>query len=144
MQKVQLLDKTCDIQLSENIRKSSFKWAAFNLCVISIVFYDIKASSKYYRENDFFYYAECFACLISILSFLTNVVRFISHSCFSEKVVCENEMQRVLLNLNSSNSIVKSTPLKTQPALGKQNESIKIQSLSFQNYNDSKIPFILF
>lgn len=138
MQKVQLIEKTCDIQLSENIRKSSFRWGAFNLCVISIIFYDIKASSKVYRENDFIFYAECLALLISILSFLNNVIRFISHSCFTDKIVCENEVQRVLLNLNSSNSVVKPAPPKSQPAHGKQNESVKIHSLSFQNYNDSK------
>lgn len=129
-----LLKKTFSAQLGENQRKSSIKWAAVNLCFLSVIFYDVNIESS--ESSRFFYVAECIACGILFLSFLTNILTYIYHSWCTEKIVCENEAQKVLLNL--SNSIVKSPESKVQTPSTIQNETMTIRNLSYQNYSERK------
>lgn len=136
MQKVLLIDKTFDAQMSERKRKSSLRWAGINSSFLSVLLFDIITTEKYYRQSELFYYAECIACTILSLSFLTNVIQFIYHSWFIDKIICDNEDQRILLNL-SNNSVVKSKPKIPTPATN-QNESINIRNLSYQNYSERK------
>lgn len=136
MQKVQLMDKSLIAQLNEKKRQSSLRWAAVNLCFLSVIFYDVIKSAKVYRETEVIYYVEIIASGILSLSFLTNMFQFIYHSWFTDKIVCENEAQCILLNL-SSNSVVKSPAKSPQPA-AVQNESINIRNLSYQTYSERK------
>jgi hypothetical protein len=135
MQKVQLINQTFEVQLSEKKRSSSVKWASLNLCFLSFIFYDILTTTKFYRESLTFYYIEVVACCILLLSFLTNVSTYIYHSWFSDKIVCENETQRILLNL-SNNSVVRTPKAKVPTPAGKQNETINIRNLSYQAYSE--------
>jgi hypothetical protein len=138
MQKTQLLDKTFNIQQSESRRKSSVKWATINLTFLSVIYYDIAASNKFSRESEYFYYVEVLACVILSLSFITNVFAFIYHTFFTDKVVCDNESQRLLLNLSSTSSMVKLPQPKIQTPSVNQNETINIRNLSYQNYSERK------
>lgn len=127
---VQLVDKTFSQQLSEKKRKSAVKWGAVNVCFLSALYFDIHQKKIIY-EDDYFFYLEWLSCMILALSFVTNVVTFIYHSFFVETIVCENEEQKILLNLN--NSAVKSPP-KTPAANGNVasfNDTINIRNLSF-------------
>lgn len=137
MQKVQLLDKTFDIQMSEKKRKSSLRWAALNLLFLSVIYYDV--ASKFPRENEVFYIIEVIACVILSLSFITNVLTFIFNSFFVDKVVCETETQKILLNLSNNSSILRSPQPKNQAPVGNPNETINIRNLSYQNYSERKL-----
>jgi hypothetical protein len=133
MQKVQILDKTFGIQLSEKKWRSALKWASVNVVFLSLIFYDAQASD--FRGNTW-YYIECAACVILSLSFVTNILTFIYHYWFTDKIICDNEAQRILLNL-SNNSIVK-TPTKSQTPSEKQNDTMQIRNLSYQTYSERK------
>lgn len=135
MQKVQLIDKTFSAQLSEKKRKSSLRWAAVNAGFLSILLFDILTTKKYYRQIQQLYYVECIAATILSLSFLTNLIQFIYHSWFVDKIVCDNEDQRLLLNL-SNNSIVKTPTSKIPKPVANQNETINIRNLSYQTYSE--------
>lgn len=131
MKQVQLVDKTFSQQLSEKKRKSAVKWGSINVCFLSALYFDIHQKKKVYDENDYFFYLECISCVILALSLLTNVMTFICHSFFVETIVCDNEEQKILLNLNSS--AVKS-PQKKPAASGNVasfNDTINMRNLSF-------------
>lgn len=132
-EKVQILDKTFKFQLSEKKRKSSIKWAALNFCFLSIIYYDIHNSRKF-SERDYLYYIEVCSCGILSLSLLTNVLTFVYYSWFTDKIICENEAQRILLSLNNS-CTVKTTPKVVKPV---NNDSISIRNLSYQTYSERK------
>jgi hypothetical protein len=136
MQKVQIVDKTFDIQLSEKKRRSSFRWATLNLTFLSVIYYDVATTNKFARESESFYYIEIAACLILGLSFITNVFTFIYHSFFVDKVVCDNENQKILLNL--SNAMVKQPQPKIKAPPGNPNETINIRNLSYQTYSSER------
>lgn len=130
MKQVQLVDKTFSQQLSEKKRKSAVKWGSINACFLSALYFDIH-QKKFYDENDYFFYLECVSCVILVLSLMTNVITFIYHQFFVETIVCDNEEQKILLNL--SNSMVKSPP-KTPAASGNVasfNDTINLRNLSF-------------
>lgn len=135
MQKVQLIDKTFSAQLSEKKRKSSLRWAAVNAGFLSVLLFDILTTKKYYSQIQQLYYVECIAATILSLSFLTNLIQFIYHSWFVDKIVCDNEDQRLLLNL-SNNSIVKTPTSKIPMPVANQNETINIRNLSYQTYSE--------
>lgn len=137
MQKTQLVDKTFNIQLSEKKRKSSLKWATVNAAFLSVIYYDISTTNKLALESELFYYVELAACAILSLSFATNILTFIYYTFFTDKVVCDSESQRFLLNL-SNNSILKSPQPKIQAPTGNQNETINIRNLSYQTYSERK------
>ena len=138
MQKVQLIDKTFKAQLSEKKRKSALRWAAVNLCFLSVILYDVKNSAKFYRETEAIYYIEVIASGILSLSLFTNIIQFIYHSWFTEKIVCDNETQQILLNI-SNNSVIKSPVPKTQKPVVNPNETINIRNLSYQTYSERKL-----
>lgn len=131
-----LINKTLNTQLSEKKRKNSLIWATVNLCFASVVIFDLWTTKNYWRE--YWLLIECAACFILSLSFITNICTYIYYTIFTGKVVCENENQRILLNL-SSNSI----NMKTQPQIHtpqqKQNDTINVGNLSYQTYNERKI-----
>lgn len=131
-----LLSKVFDSQLSETKRKSALKWAALNVFFLSMVLGDLLLTDKYSRESLTFYYIELLASGILSLSFITNIITFIYHS-FSDKIVCENETQRILLNLGNNCSIKE--PVKVQKPQENLNETINIQSLSFQTYSEREL-----
>lgn len=135
MQKVQLLDKAFNAQLSEKQRKSSIRWAAINLSFLSVIFYDIFNIKTNAETWTFYFYAECIAVSILSLSFATNLLTYIYHSWFTEKIVCDNEAQKVLLNLSSSS--VKPPVLKVQMSSGMQ-DTMTIRNLSYQTYSERK------
>lgn len=140
MQKVQLLDKTFSNQLSERKRKSSLKWATLNLAFLSVIYYDVATDDKISRESEYFYYIELVACAILSLSFITNVCTFIYNSFFIDKIVCDSETQKILLNLSNTSSLVKSPqPKITQAPSGNQNETINVRNLSYQTYSERKL-----
>lgn len=139
MQKVQLLNKTFDIQLSEEKRKSSLKWATLNFGFLSVIYFDIATEDKISRESEYFYYIELFACAILSLSFITNVCTFIYNSFFIDKVVCDNETQKILLNLSNTSLVKSPQPKIIQAPLGNQNDTINIRNLSYQTYSERKL-----
>lgn len=129
MNKLQLLDRTFSHQLSEKKRRSAVKWGSLNICFLSALYFDIHQKKHSYDENDYFFYLECLSCLILSLSLVTNVMTFIYHTFVVEKIVCDNEEQKILLNLN--NSTVKSPSKK--PAIQSNGASINdtIRNLSY-------------
>lgn len=133
-----VLDKTFKHQLSEKQCKSSIKWAAINLCFLSVLYIDIFNIRK--RENAaWIFFAEIAAFFILLLSFITNILSFIYHTFFTEKVVCDNESQRFLLNLNTNSAIKPAA--KVQSPNNKHDDSITIRNLSYQAYSERKHTF---
>lgn len=138
MQKISLLDHTFNLQLSENKRKNSLRWAAVNLCFFCVIFADIKLTQKYLRESLVYYYIECVASAILLLSFITNILTYMYYSWFTDKIVCDNETQRILLNISNS-SIVRTAKPKVHAPAEKQNETVNIRNLSYQTYSERKL-----
>lgn len=126
-----VLDRTFSQQLSEKKRKSAVKWGSLNVCFLSALYFDIHQKKYNFDEKDYFFYLECLSCLILSLSLVTNVMTFIYHSFFNEAIVCDNEEQKILLNLN--NSTVKSPPKKPAPhgSIASANDTINIRNLSY-------------
>lgn len=138
MQKIDLLNKTFSAQLSENKRRSSVKWATLNLLGLSVILFDFLSTKEFYVENEIslIYYIELVALIILSLSFTSNLFTFIYHSFFAERIVCENETQKILLNL-SNNSLMKPQTAKPQKSSAHQNDNFSsIQNLSYQKYNE--------
>lgn len=140
MQKVHLIDQSSKAQLSERKRKSSLKWAAINLCFVSVIFFDIFSVSKYSSESLLIYYIEYVSSGILLLSFATNILTFIYYSWFTDKIICDNEAQRILLNL-SNNSVVR-TPKPVHTPKPSKKETINVGNLSYQNYSERTLPVI--
>lgn len=136
MQKQQLLDKTFSIQLSDKTRKSSLKWATLNAAFLAVIYYDIASTNKFSRESEYFYYIEVVACTILSLSFVTNVITYIYHTFFTDKIICDSADQKLLLNLSNTSAVVKTPQPKIQaPPI---NETINIRNLSYQTYSERK------
>lgn len=135
--KLQLLNKSLNVHLSETKRRSAIKWATFNLCLLAIIIYDLADTTKFYYESTFYYFEIVASCILA-LSFLTNVFTYIiNHSWLSDEVECESEQQRLLLNLNSSNSLLKQQLKTPKPTNGfdymQNDETINIRNLSWQS-----------
>ncbi|CRK97922.1 CLUMA_CG011297, isoform A [Clunio marinus] len=136
MRKVHIVNNTFNAQISEKKWKSSLKWATINICFMSFIIFDI-TNTKEFNKNSSIYYTECAASFILTLSLITNAFTFIYHFWFVEKVVCENETQRMLLNL-SNNSLIKApTPKIEKPVVLPQNDVFNVRNLSYQSYSES-------
>lgn len=123
-----LVDKAIDHHYGELKRKSALKWSAFNICMLAILTFDIYKTSKHY--DLIFYYVEMLACFILLISLFKNVITYFYYSFFIDQIVCENEDQRILLNLNNSNSFIKSKS-QVETSVKKQNtESETIWSIT--------------
>lgn len=140
MQKIDLLSKTFSAQLSEKKRKSSVKWATLNLVGLAVVSFDIwLAEEEVYKSKTYFYYIELAAFIILSLSFLSNILTFIYHSFFVDKIICDNETQKILLNLSSNTTVINTPPPKNVKSNVNTNDSFSsIQNLSFQKYNEGE------
>jgi hypothetical protein len=128
-----------DLHLGERKRKLALKWTCFNICMLAILIFDIY---KTYQDYDLiFFYLESAACFVLMLSLLKNLITLIYYTFFIDLVVCENEDQRILLNLSSSNSLIKS---KSQVAAVKKQDTDEtiygsVKSLSWQSWGDCKL-----
>lgn len=144
MQKIDLLSKTFSAQLSEKKRKSSVKWATLNLIGLAVITFDILLTDEFYiKSKTYFYYIEFAALIILSLSFLSNFFTFIYHSCFVDKIVCDNETQKILLNLSNNATVVNTPPPKPIKSSVNTNDSFSsIQNLSFQKYNEGETRLI--
>jgi hypothetical protein len=135
-----LVDKASELHLGEIKRKSAIRWSAFNVCILAILAFDIYTTSKHY--DLIFYYIELAACFILILSFLKNILTFVYYTFFTHAITCENEDQRLLLNLSSSNSIVKSKTdvetIKKQDTEAGETIWGSVRNLSWQSWGDCK------
>lgn len=139
-----LVDRASELHLGEIKRKSALRWSALNICILAILILDIYKTSKYY--DPFFYYLEVAACIILGLSLLKNLLTYLYYTFFVGLVTCENEDQRLLLNLNTSNSIVKS---KMQVETIKKQDTEEtiwgsVRNLSWQNWSDCNCKFLSF
>lgn len=141
MEKSELIHKTLNLHLGEKKRKIAIKWASFNLGLISILFFDIYKTSDYHDE--LFYWVELSSLIILFISLIKNVFTYFYFTWFTEEIVCTSEEQRILLNLNSSNSFIK---VKLQPneiELKKKEELFEnetnIRNLSWQSYAERKL-----
>lgn len=141
MENSQLLDKTFSVQTSEKKRQTSWMWAAINAGFLSLIVYDLLAAPKYREEISFYFAAELLAAGILALSFVTNVCTLIYHSWFTDKIICENESQRILLNISKNSFVRTPAPTKQQQPLD-QNETINIRNLSYQTYSERKFSSI--
>lgn len=138
MQNSQLLEKSFSVQISEKKRRTSWMWAAINAGFLSLIVYDLVAAPKYREEISFYFAAELLAAGILGLSFITNVCTLIYHSWFTDKIICENESQRILLNISKNSFVRTPAPAKPQQPLD-QNETINIRNLSYQTYSERKL-----
>lgn len=133
-----LIDKASELHLGEIKRKSAIKWSAFNICILAILTFDIYVTAKHY--DPIFYYIEMAACMILILSLTKNVLTYFYYTFFTDAVACTNEDQRLLLNLNSSNSIVKSKTevetIKKQDTEDVETIWGSVRNLSWQTWGD--------
>lgn len=140
-----IIDKASELQLGELKRKSALKWSAFNVCILAILAFDIYKTSKHY--DLIFYYVEMAACIVLILSLLKNVLTYIYYTFFTHAITCENEDQRLLLNLNTSNSIVKAktdiATIKKQDTEGSETIWGSVRNLSWQSWGDCEL-FLIF
>jgi hypothetical protein len=137
MQKLDIINKTFSAQLSENKRKSSLKWASLNIVGLSVILFDFLSTKEIGVENELSIIdvIEIIALTILSCSFISNVITFIYHSFFAERIICENETQKILLNL--SNSIVKSpTPQPPKSNINQNDNFSSIHNLSYQKYNE--------
>lgn len=136
----QLVDKASEIHLGELRRKSAIRWSAFNLCILAILAFDIHKTSKHY--DLIFYYVEMAACIVLSLSLLKNIFTLIYYTFFTQTITCENEDQRLLLNLNTSNSIIKSNTdvakIKKHDTEGGETIWGSVRNLSWQSWGDCK------
>lgn len=143
MQKRELLNKTFSAQLSEKKRKSAVKWASLNLTGIAIICFDFLRDSdahSYDESRNWFYFIEVASLTILALSFVFNFLTFLYHSFFVDKIVCENETQKILLNLSNKTTVVSSPASKPAKSLPNTNDSFtSVQNLSFQNFNDGEL-----
>jgi hypothetical protein len=134
--KSQLIDKTLSLHLGEKKRKLAIKWCSFNACLLSVLLFDLYKTAHYY--DDIFLWVESAACIVLALSLIKNILTYIYYTWFSEEVVCETEDQRILLNLNHSNSMLKLPQAKSDL---KKHDSMcsellgsgNIRNLSWQN-----------
>lgn len=140
-----IVDRALDLHLGEQKRKSAIRWSALNVILLSILTFDIYSTALYY--DLLFYYIEMIACIILSISLIKNILTYLYYTFFVDQVVCENEDQRILLNLSSSNSMVKTTK-STLETVKKQdtNDTVwgSVKNLSWQSWGDRKCYFISF
>lgn len=140
MQKSHLLvDKALDLHLGEQKRKSAIRWSAFNIILLSILTFDIHTTAMYY--DLVFYYIEIIACTILTVSLIKNILTYFYYTFFVDQVVCDNEDQRILLNLSASNSILKTkSTLETTIKKQDTDETVwgSVKNLSWQSWGDCK------
>lgn len=134
------LNNAFDHHMRSSKRQSALKWTVFNIAMLAILVFDINKSYKEYGM--FWYYLEIGASFVLSLSLFKNIITYVYYTFFVDLVVCENEDQRILLNLSSSNSLIKS---KTQTAVQKQDTDSgdtiwgSVKSLSWQSWGDCKL-----
>lgn len=132
-----IIDKALDLQMGEKKRKSAIKWTTFNVILLSILTFDIYKTAKHY--DLLFYYIEFAACIILTISLLKNSLTFLYYTFFVEQIVCDNEDQRLLLNLNTSNSTLikaKSTIEAVKKQDTEDNLWGNVKNLSWQSWGD--------
>lgn len=145
MQKRDLINKTFSAQLSEKKRRNALKWASLNLTGIAVILGDflITDESAYYIDSKaYFYYIELAALTILSLSFVSNCLTLLYHTFFVDKIICDNESQKILLNL-SNKTMVMSSPVAKPAKSSVNNDSFSsVQNLSFQKYNDGELRIV--
>lgn len=143
MQKRDLINKTFSAQLSEKKRRNALKWATLNLTGIAVILGDflITDESAYYYSNSkvYFYYIELAALTILSLSFVSNCLTLLYHTFFVDKIICDNESQKILLNLSNKTMVVSSPVAKPAKSSVNNDSFSSVQNLSFQKYNDGEL-----
>lgn len=140
MQKSQkIVDRALDLHLGENKRKSALKWSCFNIILLSILTFDLSATNY---DNDLMIFVEIAACVVIIISLFKNSLVYLYYTFFVEQIPCENEDQKILLNLSNSNSTLMK-PKTTIETMRKQDadETVwgSVKNLSWQSWGDSKL-----
>lgn len=134
MQKSHIINKAIDQHLAEVKRNGALKWSSVNLCLISVLIFDIYQTD----QNDAFYKFEILAAFIILISLLKNVITCLYYTFFTEELTCESEEQRILLNLNKSNSSIKSPPKNEVRKQDTDLFSSNVRNLSWQSYGERK------